>query len=509
MRLELSALLDQPHPRGRVSLSADGGRHFIALAEDRSLGVDRFDIGPLLQGRQHMSLLYEATNGGDRPLLLMAKISLLAYAEPPRPAPPLGRAVGALLCFGLGLCLLSRRWSHLLPLLGILAVGFAGRYLNLLRVLYGRPDPDAEYYRLLADKLVPFTSTGFYSGSSDIREPFFLLVAKTCFTVFGSSDTHLRFVSLAASLLAIGLAWRLGQRLLGRGWAWLPAAGLALSVPLVVESGRGLRLEVETVLLLLFVDVLFDDAGRRPLRRFALAGFIGGLLVLTRSSHMPGLMVLLVLGACRWEPGWRRRALWAGLSAALVVGLYAPHAAALYRLHGDPLYEQAKHSRWFTNVEFAGQPGFPSKEEVARNAYTGTRITFWEYVFKLHTPGQVALGYLRGYGKMLYHMDLIGRVDAVERFIGLRLNWVDWMVRLLGWMGMLFALRTDKAWLTIAILVFLLPVAFPYDRGVTERYRLTLMVYPFFVCGIGLLATRAAAALRCTRIDRTPECTHA
>jgi hypothetical protein len=218
---------------------------------------------------------------------------------------------------------------------------------------------------------------------------------------------------------------------------------------------------------------------------------------------MLGLAVLLILGARRWEPAFRRQVLLAGLAIGLVVGLYAPHAAALYRLHGDPFYDQAKHSRWFTNVEFAGQPGFPSKEEVARDAYTGPRITFWEYVFRLHSPGQVALGYLRGYGKMLYHLELIGRADVVERLIGLRWDWVDWVVRLLGWAGMLLALRTRHAWLSIAILVLLLPIAFPYDRDVTERYRLTLIVFPFFVCGIGLLAMHTVAAI-CVDPRRVP-----
>ncbi len=509
MRLELSALLDQTSPRGRVSLSVDGGRTWIPLAENRSLRLESLDVGSLLRGRQQMILLYEGTNTENTPLLLMAKISLLAYAEPPSPAPPLGRAMAAILWFGLGLGLLSPSWPRQLPLLAILAVGFAGRYSNFLRVLYGRPDPDAEYYRILAEKLVPFGSTGFYSGSFDIREPFFLLVAKAAFVLLGSSDTHLRFVSLAASLLAIVLAWRLGGRLLGAGWAWLPAAGLAFSVPLVVESGRGLRLEVEMVLLLLFADVLFVAPRLRQISRFVLAGLVGGLLVLTRSSHMPGLIVLLVLGAGRWAARPRRRLLLAGVAGGLIAGLYAPHAAALYRIHGDAFYDQARHSRWFANKEFAGQPGFPSKDEVARDAYTGPRITFWEYVFKRHTPGQVVLSYFRGYGKMLYHMDLIGWVDAVQRFTGLRLDWVDWVVRLLGWAGMLLALRSRQAWLSIAILALLFPVAFPYDRGVTERYRLTLMVFPFFLCGIGLLCTRMAAALHAVRVARVSECSRA
>lgn len=495
-RLELSALLGQRAPRGRVSLSVDGGRHFQMLAENRPLMVEQFQIGSLLRGQRQLTLLFEGSNLSAEPLLLTAQINLMVYAENPLPAPPLGRVMPAFLLFGLGSCLFLRRWPRLLPLLGILTVGFLGRYLNFLRLLYGRPDPDAAFYRIFADKLVPFTATGFYSGSFDTREPFFPLIAKAVFAVFGSSDTHLRLVSLGASLLVIALTWRLGRRLLGEAWAWLPAAAVAFSVPLVVESGRGLRLEVEMVLLLLFADVAFANSRLQPFPRFVIAGSLAGLLLLTRSSYLPGLTVLLILAAWRSDAALRSRALLGGLGISIMVALYAPHVAALYRVHGDPFYDQAKLTRWLANVEFAGQPGFPTKEDVARNAFVGPRISFWEYIFKLHTPGEIATGFIRGFGKILFHMDMIGYPVAVERLVGIRLGWMDWLVRLLGWAAILLILRRQEVWLPIAVIVLTLPVAFPYDRGVIEKYRLTLMVFPFFVCGIGLLGRQVAEAFR-------------
>jgi hypothetical protein len=493
VRLELSAFVGARVPRGRVSLSVDGGRTYRTLAENRMLRGAAFEVGPLLQGRRQLSLLFEGENSEREPLVLVKRIGMQIFAGPPSPAPPWPRAVPAFFLFGLGICLFSPAWKGRVPLLGILTIGFLGRYLNFLRVVHARLEPDAESFRILAERLVPFTGTGFYSGSFDIREPFFLLVAKGAFALLGTGAVQLRLVSLGASMVAIGLSWRLGRHLLGERWAWLPAAGMALSVPMIVESGRGLRLEMELVLLLLFADLAFAEPRLRPPLRFALAGALGGALVLTRSTHLPGLVVLGVLAARRWERDRWRRVGMAGLGLAILVGLYAPHAAALYRARGDPFFDQAQHARWFANVEFAGQPGFPTREEVARDAYTGPRITFWEYLFRLHTLREVAVGYLRGTGKILFHMDLVGYLVEVEAFFGLWLGWLDWALRLLGWAGMLAALRTRDAWLPIGTLALILPVAFPYDRGVTETYRLTLVAFPFFLCGIGVLVVQAAA----------------
>ncbi len=494
-RLGLAGLQAEGPAHRRVRLSVDGGQTYHVLAENRPLGYDYFDVGQWLEGRREVVLLFEMDNRGSEPASLVSLIVLQVFAEAPRPAATPGRALAAVAVFGLAGCLLAPCWLAQLPLLGILLMGFLPRYLNFLRVLYAPPEPDAAYFRVLASKLRLFSDTGFYSGSFGFREPFFLLVAKGSFLVFGESDTHLRFVSLAASLLAIALAWRLGRRLLSPRWGWLPAAGLACSVPLIVESGRGLRLEVEMVLLLLFVDVAFTRTSLRGGLRAACAGVLGGLLVLTRSSHLPGLVLLTALAVRGWGAG-RQRLLLGGLAVAVTAGLYLPHAAALARLHGDPFYDQATHSRWFANMEFAGQRGFPSKEEVARNAYAGPRITFPEYLFALHTPAEVAVGYLRGFAKMLFHMELVGYTAAVERRLGLPVGWLDWVVRLLAAGGLLLAaLGRQTAWLAVGVLALNFPVAFQYDRGVAERYRFTLVVFPFVLLGIGLLFERAAAAV--------------
>lgn len=487
--LEVSAFGDAPAADGRLRLSVDEGTSYRPVAEGRALVVGRFDVGAALAGRRQVRLRFEGENPTAEPRLLVRKVSLTGYAEAPPPPPPLGRAALLFALVAAAGCLLAPAGWRLLPLAGILGLAFVPRYANLTRVLYAPLDPDAQLYRLFAERMAPFSATGFYSGAFDVREPFFLLVAKGAFLLLGASDTHLRFVSLGASLLAVGLAWRLGRRLLGAGWGWLPALGMAVSVPLIVESGRGLRLEVETVLLLLFADAAFTRPAWPPILRSASAGLAGGLLVLTRSSHLPGLAVLIGLAASRWAVGWRRRAALAAAAVAIMAGLYAPHAVALSRAYGEPFPDQARHARWLANQEFAGQPGFPSREVLSRDAYAGSRLTYLDYLFRLHAPAEVAMGTLGGLGKILTHMDLVGHVDAVEGRLGVRLHWVDWLLAALGPLGMLAALRRQEAWLPVAVVVLTLPIAFPYDRSVfgADQYRLLLHVFPLYLCCLGCL----------------------
>jgi hypothetical protein len=490
--LHVAGLLGGAEVRGRVRVSADGGATFLTLAEDRAVLGESFDVGPLIEGRERLTVLAEADNRSGEPLLLLGSLSLRGYAGPPVSAPPAGRAVFTFGLLAAGAALLSPAWPRGLALAAILTVAFAGRYLNLLRVLAAPLEPDAQGYRLLADRLMPFTDAGVYSGAFGIREPFFLLVSKGVFALLGSSDLHLRFVSLLGSLVVVVLAWRLGRRLAG-AWGWIPAALAAASVPAIVESGRGLRLELEMVLLLLFVEAAFLS-GRHWSHRAVATGVLGGLLVLTRASHLPGVLALVWLAALRAETGRRRLAAGA-LAAAACLLVYAPHALALARVHGDPFYDQAMHARWFANAEFAGTPGFPARSEVAREAYAGPRLSPAGYL-RLHAPADILTGSIRGVGKILGRMDVIGYEEAVAQVLGLRLGWLDWLVRLAGLAGLLVALWSGHAWLPAAFVALSLPVAFVYDRGLAlEPYRLILVVFPLFAAGIALAGRRAGRRL--------------
>ncbi len=133
-------------------------------------------------------------------------------------------------------------------------------------------------------------------------------------------------------------------------------------------------------------------------------------------------------------------------------------------------------------MEFAGRPGFLSREEVERDAYTGPRLTYKEYLFKLHTPREVIAGTLRGLYKIASHMDVIGYHKPVAAILGLNLGWMDQILKLLGILGLFLALLLPGyRWLPLGFFALVFPVAFVYDRGLTEQYRLTMQAFPFFL----------------------------
>lgn len=480
--------------RNALKLSSGSGRTFTAIAQNVHLLGGRIDLTPYLPSRGAFQLLFEATNDTASPVLVLDKMDLRVFECRPISPPTPPRMALALVGLGLPLVLLTPHPRRSLLLLGVLVVGLLPRHLNLLRVLNAPLDPDALVYRAYAEKMTLFGENGFYSASFSIREPFFLLAAKAFFLVFGPSDTHLRLLSLLLSLAAILLTHRLARELFGYGLGLLAALGMALSIPLIVESGRGLRLELEMVLLLLFCHVGFVKKGMTKLHRVLLLGLLGGLTVLTRSSYLPGLALLMVAAALTHERPLKRVALMGSLAVLLMILLLAPHQCMIYKRHGDPFWDTNMHTRWFANLEFGGKPGFPSREELARDAYVGPKLTYAEYLFKLHTPAEAIIGTLRGVLKIAAGMDMVGYRRPVAALIGLDLGWVDYAVTALGALGLLVALRSPGLrWLPLTFLALTFPVAFLYDKGLTESYRLTMQAFPFFLLS-ALLAVQHASA---------------
>ena len=490
-----------PQVQNALRLSLDGGRTFAPIAQNVHLLGRRIDLTPFMPSGGTFELLFEAENGSSSPVLVLDRMDLRLFERRPTLPPSPRQMSQAVLAFSFAIVLLTPNWRRTLPLLLILSVGFFLRSLNFERVIYSPLDPDAQGYRLYAERMTLFGEHGFYSASFSMREPFFLLVARAFFQVFGPSDTHLRSVSLLLSLVAILLTYRLAGELLGYGLGLLAALAMALNIPLIVESGRGLRLELEMVLLLLFCHVGFVKREMAPLPRFFFLGFLGGLIVLTRSSYFPGLALLMVAAAVIHGRTFPRISATASLALLIMVLLLAPHQFMIYKRHGGPFWDVNQHTRFFANLEFAGQPGFPSREELERDAYAGPKITYAEYLFHLHTPAEAIIGILRGSLKIATGMDMVGYRRPVAAILGFDPGWVDHVVTAVGAIGLLLSLFLPGfRWLPLTLLALTFPVAFLYDKGLTESYRLTMQAFPFFLLS-GLLALRYGWRLGLDRIQ--------
>lgn len=484
-----------------LKLSWDAGRTYTNIAQNVLLLGNRLDLPAPPTSRGTFQLCFEAENGSSSPVLVLDKMDLRIFERRPTPPPSPLRMTLAFLCLGFAILLLTPNWKRSLPLLLILSVGFFIRYLNLERGLYSPLGPDALEYKAYAERMTLFGENGFYSASFDVREPFFPLVAKAFFLVLSSSDTHLRLLSFSLSILVIVLVYGLAKALFGSAVGLLAATGIALNLPLVLESGSGLKLELEMVLLLALCHVGFVKWEMAPLHRFLVLGLLGGLITLTRSSYLPGLALLMVAAAWTHERPLKRIALMTSLAVLLMALLFAPHQFMIYKRHGDPFWDSNMHARWYANREFGGKPGFQSLEELQRSPYAGPKITYAEYLYHLHTPAEAIIGTVRGFLKIASRMDMVGYRKAVAAILGFDPGWVYRFATALGLIGLFVALFSPGLrWLPLAFLASTFPVAFLFDRGLTEPYRLTMQAFPFFLLS-GLLALRSGWRLGLDRVQ--------
>ncbi len=487
-----------PPVRGKASLSADG-HSYTTLAQNRSLDhlTDRLPVGGLVAGHRtfYLKVAAEAPHnlrpGEDTPgAHIFYNLRVKSFASPPPTVPAPAQAAAGLAWFGVTFSLLSRRGYKALPIIFIMAAGLFLRWSRLDAVAYGRAEPDALAYRQYIDRFTFSWSgdNGFYSGNFNEREPLFLAAGKAFFFLFGSSDTHLRLLSLFLSVAAIYAYWRLARRIFDSDfWGWLTALLLAVNIPLIVESARGLRLELELLLLAPWAGSFF--AGKRfTVPKAAWSGLLGGLLALTRFYYLPVHIIAALYAAFSRR---HRRAVKKVSAAALTTILIAlllalPHKYGLYKTHGSFNYDTQYVTRWFANVEFAGQPGFPSQEEVGGNAYLGNNVSYLHYVFGLHSFSEVAGTVISGYQKAWRNFDLIGYTD---RFSAAGFIDIAFTAMILAGLIYIAANRRDLLWLPLLVLLLLAVPIFPYGRGLLEKYRHLYHVFPLAAI-IALLGTR-------------------
>lgn len=495
--LTLQVFGGPPALRSALGVGPDPEGPFALVARDRDFLGTTVDLRPFLPGAAGgLALRIEASNLSDETRLVVDKLSLRAFPGNPVTVPPPGGIVTGLLLLAAGGILLSAQPLQAAAAAALVVLGIGLRSLNFLRVAWTPLDPDAEVFRQYAESLRLFGRHGFYSGTFGEREPLFLLVVKAVQLAFGDSAIHLRLLTVGLSAGVLLATYHLARRLFGPRWALLVLGLTAVSVPLIIESGRGLRLELETLLVIGLLEAGWLGRDRSGLSWALRVGALGGLLLLTRAFYLPAVVLLAILTS---PPGgsWRVRGGLVALALLVAVGVFVPHKLGIARVHGTAFWDTDIAARWLANEEFAGRPGFPSIEDVARNPYAGPRISFLGYLFGLHTPGEVLWRALRGFGKIVADMNLIGYVEAVQALSGLRLGWLDLTFVILGASGLLLSLTLPDLWiLPVAFGVLVAHMAFLSDIGFPDhRYRLTYQAFPLMACGVVVSLRRIAHAL--------------
>jgi hypothetical protein len=517
-----------PQVTGQIRVGLDGGDLQTMVVNPQTAGGE-IGLPPGSNGASRVDLEFSGINSSKEGALILDQLVWATRMGSPPAKPPKYSywALGAVAAL-LALIFLPRRLESLLAALGLgVLVGLATQ-LRVIQLFaqVTTLDPDAVMYRLYGERFEwwPPWVNGLFSANFSEREPLFPLLAHLSFTVAGSSDFRLRVVSTTFSILVVVLSVAAARRRLS--WPVSLAIGglVALNGPLVTESARALRTEVEMFWLLVLYLVLDRAASRHPRREAVTAGLAGAALILTRTLYLPAVVAAAAIAALgRYRPAVRAIGLLA-VMLVLTVGAAAGHRVAMHARTGDAFYDTAGYARWNANYEkfLLGRPlgrddlflrrdeyerlGTPYDEPTAAQLYGGPRITYGQYLFEIHTWKEVVAGTLEGYRDVFQRTEGFLRLAAANRIpIDLKPfgNAVDFTARwssLAGLAALLLSAwrRPRNLILPALVILSLSQVTFLYHLKLVEPYRNTMVVYPLALIAGGWLIEQAIrlAALR-------------
>jgi hypothetical protein len=331
---------------------------------------------------------------------------------------------------------LSRRRAALMALA---LLGLAARAGYIFWTKDAAPHPDLGSFLPAA---FPFA----HPFDTSPREPFFVWWLWLLGKLGAGSLTAIRLAGSLWFLPSFFLFFALAARFLGDRRAWFAVALYAFLPAQVQSDALGLRNLQETFGLLLLLNALHSPAGPKAWRLPAAAL---ALLALTRVNYVLSGFLLLAAAA------WRVRGLRPLLALVPALLLLAPHLQNNKARHGDPLYSVSLHTRYISNMENLGRPGFPATVEEWQKDPYAQRLTLRQWLFENHTPYQLVSDSLKGllgglwdfYWKVYFSLGLPGR--AAVLLLGLYL---------LG--GALAALTPGLRLLPLWLLLLTLPYAF-------------------------------------------------
>ena len=311
-----------------------------------------------------------------------------------------------LVIIGCWILVLSRRterdirYACILTLLFLVSLGLYYR-MQLLQIHKNMPlAPDGITYFNIARQKGALYQT-------DIREPAYIWLLKIYYLFVPARPENIRILSIFLSLVSFPLVYGLASRLIH------PLAGLgavlllATSQNFMCQNLRGLRLELLVLTLLAIILLLLDEKGVRTLpRSFAL-----GILITVSLLNTLGLLAPLFLMMVYFLVRKRLTMKCALISLALAALFSLPHFLHNQKTFGDPFFSTNIHAKYYRNMEFMGQSGFPTYEEVSVNSYCGENISTIQYIFQLHSWDVILSRTFRGF-VMTYVTDTLQ-----ERFL--------------------------------------------------------------------------------------------
>jgi hypothetical protein len=340
--------------------------------------------------------------------------------------------------------------------------------------------PDAQGYFQRAADFDP----GRWLGG-DPREPLWPLANSIPVHIFGEDPTVLRMSSVVMFACLVLFSQYLAREAVGPRFAIAAGALLASSEWLALQAVSGLREETAALgaVLVCLVAIRLRPGWRGPI----LLGVLAGLAAMIRWDTLI-LTLPVVAGAFfQHHVPWRRVAVSAAVFALIVVPFCVGNAEEF----GDPLYQSNIHAVFFRNLEFGGQPGYPSKEEIAVNSFAGPSDSWPHYLFRLHSTRWVAKHTISGTlntGLADWTYTVLGPFQAAppldlptSSMIGQAHTSLPWLLLFATGLGFLLLL-TRRTWPIAVVLVLALLQHAPIQHLMDPR--LGLAAVPFMAIAV-------------------------
>lgn len=497
---------------GRWFLSYDNGKSYRAV-DSRIRALDKKDfIINLLDtavGKEEISLVFEAKNLNAVQLLALNWIEVrivdrntLAGSTYDYPYP--GKMTAVFLLLFTPLLVLFRPLRKCLPLWFILLFGFYLRYSEYTGRLFTKLEVDPTKNMQYALQMKLFTKDGFYSGKCGVRGPLFPLVSKSFHSLLGSAEARQRLTSLFLSLAVVIMTYILAHQLFGQRIAFIIAFIISASGAFILESARGNRFELITLLILLLSYICLKQNLVKTFKGYLALVLTGGALGLCFSYSILGTAALLLI-TFKQAFGSRKAVFYALGGCLLIVLIVLPYEYRNEKYYG---YESFRRMSYLmAKLEASGEQRLPFDKNIEINfkqtfdkekwSYFNPQrdkgLTYFEYIFGLHKPAIIAKYVSEGMAKaMLWQgLDLDRSIllnwqsarGIVTRFkiavipivIGvINLFCSLWIMRFIfdKWPYMAFSL---------AIILYLAPISFMLGWRIFEFPRYIMHIYPLFL----------------------------
>jgi len=265
----------------------------------------------------------------------------------------------------------------------LILLAFYLRWQELEIMAFAPPHPDARApigYKGIADN-ISFPLKGVFVPGGELgehHERMYPLIVKIFFTILGSSDLHIRFVSVFFSMLVVILAYFLVAGMIkNRLFALLAVLILAVNGSFIENSVYGLRTEIEAFLLmvLFYLGFLKRDVIGKWLWSFS-NGICASILVLIRGFYLPLTLFLMIYFAIMRREALKKKIAPLFLAIFIIIAPYLFWRIQIYNKHHSWTWDQESYCRDLVINEFGDSKGYilPSKG-----------IAIYDYFFKIHS----------------------------------------------------------------------------------------------------------------------------